>query len=418
MNKLLLALLLLVSQDTLRVSVSLVSIGVRVTDSRGRNVLGLKAADFSVLDNGVPQKIEFFSNEEQALTFGVLLDHSSSMALNAKLERAKEASQDLVRAARDGSEYFYISFDEDVRVAGGFMTERQKIESAIQQTTIGGGTALYDAVVQAIALCKKARLPKQALVIVSDGADQHSRYELQEVLDVVRESEVQIYTIGYYDPAEEAQYRKYGKRICCLIDGRKIDNPRFVLNELARESGGVAFFPKNDAELAKAVEEITSDIRAQYTLAFYPQSDDRAYHQLSVRLSGGPYTVRARPGYGNGEILRPSTDRGDSQAFESKVDRRNGRMFYHDDFSDRSAGWPNRATAKYVKGGYQLSGKNVVAMNGPVFRDFRATVTVKVTGNIGEASSSGRWGRTISFLPPSPATTYCLAHFEHSESMR
>lgn len=380
MNKVLLALLLLVSQDTLRVNVSLVSIGVRVTDSRGRNVLGLKAADFSVLDNGVPQKIQFFSSEEQAITFGILLDHSSSMDLNNKLERAKEAAQDLVRATRDGSEYLYIPFDENARVAGDFLTDRQKIESAIRQTTIGGGTALYDALVQAIGLCKKARLPRHALVIISDGADQHSRYELQEVLDIVRESEVQVYTIGYFDPAEEEQYNTPDKTIQ-LINGREIDNPRLVLDELARESGGVAFFPKTDAQLANAVGEISSDIRAQYTLGFYPQSVEAGgYHQLSVTVGGGRYTVRARPGYGNGELPPPSARRDGSQAFESKVDHRDGRTFYNDDFSDRSSGWPNRATAKYVKGGYQLSGTNVLATNGPVFRDFRASVTVTITG--------------------------------------
>jgi Ca-activated chloride channel family protein len=381
-SRVLIGLLLLVSQDTLQIKVSLVSVGVRVTDSRGRNVVGLKTEDFSVFDNRTPQKIEFFASEEQAITLGILLDHSSSMAFNAKLERAKESARDLVRATRDGSEYFYIPFDEEVRVAEDFTTDRQKIESAIQLTSLGGGTALYDAVVQGVALSKKARLPRQALVIISDGADQHSQYNLQEILSIVRESEVQVYTIGYFDPAEEAQYKTRDKTIT-LIDGREIDNPQLVLNDLARESGGVAFFPKTDAELAKAVEEITRDIRAQYTLAFYPQSDDGGYHQLRVTVRGGRYTVRARPGYGNGDIPVPSPRRDNLQAFESKVERRNGRMFYHDDFSDRSSGWPNRVTAKYVRGGYQLSGNNVVATNGPVFRDFRASATVSLTAKTG-----------------------------------
>ena len=146
MNRILLGLLLLLSQDTLQVKVSVVSVGVRVTDSRGRDVVGLKAADFLLFDNQKPQWIQFFSSEEQAITLGILLDHSSSMAFNSKFERAKEAAQQLVRAARDGSEYFYIPFDEKVRVAEDFTTDRQKIESAIQQTSLGGGTALYDAV--------------------------------------------------------------------------------------------------------------------------------------------------------------------------------------------------------------------------------------------------------------------------------
>src|SRR5262249_34090605 len=127
MSRLLLGLLLLISQDTLRVKVSLVSVGVRVTDSRDRSVLGLKAGDFSVFDGGVPQKIEFFSSEKQPVTMGILLDHSSSMAANAKLDRAKEAARDLVHAAREGSEYFYITFDENVRLAADFTSDPEKI---------------------------------------------------------------------------------------------------------------------------------------------------------------------------------------------------------------------------------------------------------------------------------------------------
>src|SRR5579863_1036858 len=113
MYRLLIVLLLLVPQDTLQVKVSLVNVGVRVTDSKGRNITGLKAQDFTVFDDGTAQKIEFFSSEEQPVTMGILLDHSFSMAANAKLDRAKEAAQALVRATRTGSEYFYVQFDEN-----------------------------------------------------------------------------------------------------------------------------------------------------------------------------------------------------------------------------------------------------------------------------------------------------------------
>src|SRR6185369_16130492 len=103
-------------QDTLQVKVNLVTVGVRVTDSRGRDVRGLKAEDFSIFDDDVAQKIEFFSDTEQPITFGVLVDHSDSMQYNAKIDRAKEAAQALVRSARRGSEFFYIAFDDSVKV--------------------------------------------------------------------------------------------------------------------------------------------------------------------------------------------------------------------------------------------------------------------------------------------------------------
>src|SRR5215831_20457656 len=146
MNRLLIGLLLLIPQDTLQVKVSLVTVGVRVTDSRGRNVAGLKAEDFSVFDDGVAQKIEFFSNEEQPITLGILLDHSFSMSYNAKLDRAKEAAVALVRSARDGSEYFYLPFDDHVKLQADLTSDPHQVETAIAATTLGGGTALYDAV--------------------------------------------------------------------------------------------------------------------------------------------------------------------------------------------------------------------------------------------------------------------------------
>jgi Ca-activated chloride channel family protein len=299
MARLLIALLFVIAQDTLRVQVALVTVGVRVTDSRGRDVGGLKAEHFSVFDEGVQQKIEFFSNEEQPITLGILFDHSDSMKDHAKLERAKEAALTLVRSARAGSEFFYIAFDDRVKVAENFTTDRQRIETAIQQTELGGGTSLYDAVVEGVALARRAHLGRQALAIISDGTDQHSRRRLADVLKVVQESQVQAFAIGYFSGKEEDLFRRAGSRIE-LIDGSFVDNPRIVLQKLARESGAAVFFPRTDRELTRAVEEITADLRTQYTLAFYPQSQDPEprYRQLRVTVRGGRYDVRARPGYG------------------------------------------------------------------------------------------------------------------------
>jgi Ca-activated chloride channel family protein len=384
MPRLLIALLILVPQETLRVKVSLVTVGVRVTDSRGHNVLGLKAQDFAIFDDGVPQKIEFFSAEEQPITLGILLDRSFSMSYNSKLARAKEAARTVIRATHDGSEYFYFAFDDQVKLAADFTTDRERVESAIQQTALGGGTSLYDAIVEGLALCSRAQLPRQALIIISDGADQHSRHELQETMRILRESEMQIYTIGYFAPEEDKLLRSSGARVT-LAGGRTIDNPREVLEKIARESGAESFFPRSDAELTKAVEEITNDLRTQYTLSFYPQPEERetSYHQLRVTVRGGRYNVRARPGYGTLDLQPAVVRRSDSRAFESKVERRNGRTFYRDDFANPNSGWPDRLTAKYSSEGYRLSGENVVAVNGPVFRNFRASVSLAVEGGAG-----------------------------------
>src|SRR5262245_3828651 len=143
MPRLLIALFLLIPQETLRVKVSLVTVGVRVTESNGRSVLGLTAKDFTIFDDGIRQNIEFFSSEEQPMTLGIVLDRSSSMSYKAKFDRAKEAALSLVRSMHDGSEYFYFAFDDQVKLAADFTTDRQRIQSAVEQTIIGNGTSLY-----------------------------------------------------------------------------------------------------------------------------------------------------------------------------------------------------------------------------------------------------------------------------------
>ena len=297
MNRLLIILLLVGAQDTLRVKVSLVTVGVRVTDWIGRDVRGLKTESFSVFDDEVPQRIEFFSNEEQPITLGILLDRSFSMSYNAKLDRAKDAARALAGAARDGSQYFYIAFDDNVKLSADLTDDRHQVETAIDQTTLGGGTALYDAVLKGLAISAQAARPRQVLIIISDGADQHSTHLLGEVIRAVREAELQVFTIGYFSAQEEASVRRSGDKLT-LTDGTVVDNPQYVLKKLASESGAESFFPRSDKELSEAVEKITKDLRTQYTIGFYPSSDDdNHYHQLRVAVRGGRYKVRARPGY-------------------------------------------------------------------------------------------------------------------------
>ena len=297
MNRFLIILLLVGAQDTLRVKVSLVTVGVRVTDWIGRDARGLKMENFSVFDDEVAQKIEFFSNEEQPITLGILLDRSFSMSYNAKLDRAKDAARALVGAAHEGSQYFYIAFDDNVKLSADLTDDRHQVETAIDQTTLGGGTALYDAVLKGLAISAQAARPRQVLIIISDGADQHSTHLLGEVIRAVREAELQVFTIGYFSPQEEAFVRRSGDKLT-LADGTVVDNPQYVLKKLASESGAESFFPRSDKELSEAVEKITKDLRTQYTLGFYPSSDDdKHYHQLRVAVRGGRYKVRARPGY-------------------------------------------------------------------------------------------------------------------------
>jgi len=285
-------------QQTIRVDVSLVTVGVRVTDSSGREVRGLKGSDFTVFEDGEEQTIAFFSSEPQPMTLGILMDSSSSMESNRKIDRAKEAARALVDGAMAGSEFFYIDFDERVRVGAEFTSDRRLVGSAIDETKADGGTRLYDALLGGISLAPQAQLPRQALVVISDGADQHSRHRLEEVVNAVRKSEIQVFTIGYFSPEEDRLFQTPGAKLY-LSNGLDVDNPRLALERISRESGGESFFPKSDRELARAVAAIDEDLKTQYTLSFYPKASDRSgYHRLRVVVRAGAYNARARPGYG------------------------------------------------------------------------------------------------------------------------
>jgi VWFA-related protein len=136
------------------------------------------------------------------------------------------------------------------------------------------------------------------LVVITDGADQHSYQSLDTVIGKVQGSQVQLYAIGYFSPLERNLFQDT-RRAVYRVDGTAIDNPLVVFRRLAQESGAEAFFPRTDGELRRAVEQIASDLRRQYTLAFYPPDDIRPgeYRRLEVRLPRPELRVRARPGY-------------------------------------------------------------------------------------------------------------------------
>jgi hypothetical protein len=285
----------------------------------------------------------------------------------------------MVQASVEGSEFFYIDFDERVRVIAPFTSDKNQLESAIAQTLADGGTSLYDALIDGIELAGESRLARQALVVISDGADQHSSHQLQELIEIVRESNLQVYTIGYF-ANEEARLMRGSNQKISLINGEEVDNPRLALERIAEESGAASFFPRSDEELQKAVKAIVDDMRTQYTVSFYPKSltRDEGYHTLRVTLQGGTYTVRTRPGYGTRDFGPGNTRQGDPVAFERNLETRQGRLFYSDNFQDPASGWPHRGTAQYSTEGYRLVGENVVVTNGPIFRDFRASVTLSI----------------------------------------
>lgn len=284
---------------TLRVEVSVVTVGVRVTDSKGREVPNLRAADFALYEDGVVQQIAFFSSEEQPISLGILLDRSDSMGFGAKFDRAKAAAQLIADATRRGSEYLYIPFDAHWKTDAQFTEQREKIEQEITETRLGGGTSLYDAILAALERSKGAKHGRQAIIVITDGADQHSSHTLDDVIRGAQESQVQLYAIGYFSKSEEETFRRSGPRVM-LSSYTLMDNPMIVFKRLARESGAEAFFPRSNKELQSAAERISRDLRTQYTLAYYPSNTarDGRYRRIKVSLrSRTGLKVRAREGY-------------------------------------------------------------------------------------------------------------------------
>jgi Ca-activated chloride channel family protein len=192
----------------------------------------------------------------------------------------------------------FLPFDVHLPEDHEFTADRERIESLIVSTEPGQGTALYDAIVETLRRCADAPLPLQALVLITDGTDQHSTHSLNEVILNVQQSQAQVYMIGYFSRFEDQLFRSSGETIR-RIDGRAIDNPRMVFRRLARESGADAYFPKSDKDLRRAIEEISEDLRQQYTLAFYPPRNAPAgsYRRLQVKVKRPGVTVHARPGY-------------------------------------------------------------------------------------------------------------------------
>jgi VWFA-related protein len=260
-------------------------------------VTGLKKEDFKLSLNGVPRDIAFFSSEPQPIALGIVLDNSFSMSYDNKLDRAKEAAITLVHAVPDGSEYFYETFDDEVRLVHYTTPDRNAIDSAISETALGRGTSLFDAVIQGIDLSRRTMRYRQVLVVISDGADTHSKQKLTDLMKAARESEVQIYTIGYFNPEEDQLFRTNGAEI--KMTARTVHNPRVVLTELSQQSGGRAFFPKTDAAMTTAVEAIVQDIRSQYSIEFYKQpTDNDTYQELRLVIPGHRGPIRTRLGFG------------------------------------------------------------------------------------------------------------------------
>jgi Ca-activated chloride channel family protein len=380
-------------QQTLRVDVNLVTVGVYVTDRKNRVISGLTAADFSIYEDDKVQNSSFFSAAEQPISLALLVDRNDRMGTTGKFDEAKKAVLALVDGSHPDTEITYLPYDHEAVPMVGPLTDRARIKTAIATSkSERAGTSLYDPIIQALGHLEKANLPRQVLVVISERADQHSRHNLEELIQAVQGSLAQIYLIGYFDSEEDQVYQSSGKTVR-LLTGKEVDNPRYVFRRLAEESGAECFFVSSSADLSQAVETISQELKQQYTLAYHSSKKDNSYHRIQVGVKGKGLKVRARHGFRILEsqegspvsVAGPVTRRDlsgstqpDENRYQSKLEWKGGKVIYREDFADSASGWPHSRASFYRDGEYHLVEADARAANGPWLKDFDASITLEL----------------------------------------
>ncbi len=260
--------------------VETVVVRVTVTDPLNRYVVGLEKDHFKLFENKVEQSLTHFSNDKSALSVGIILDISGSMGDNML-----SARNSVVRFLEQGDtqdEYFLIGFNHQTELLADFTARSENIQNEISVTGASGRTALYDALYLGLEKMRDAKHDKKALIIITDGEDNSSRYTFSEVKEFAKESDAQIYVIG------EKGDIGYG---------------RGIITEVVRLSGGRAFFPNSFKQLDYYCDLIHTELRNQYVLGYSSsdKSNDGKWRKIKVRLEppeGLPkLSVRAKEGY-------------------------------------------------------------------------------------------------------------------------
>lgn len=273
--------------EPVMITTDLVSVKVSVTDSYGRAVTGLDRSVFRIFDDKVPQTISFFSDDDAPATIAVVFDTSGSMN-GGKIARAKEALAHFIQTSHDRDEYFLIDFDSQARLLLDRTRDGDVLSKKLTYVQPHGNTALYDAVYLGIEKVMRGAHRKRAILLISDGEDNHSRYNFNELRLRLRESDATIYAVGV---VENYLPRKGGL------------NGRATLEELASLSGGKAFFPGSASDMFEAFEQIGLELRNLYSIGYRPSHfvTNGNWHRLKIKVEPQPgcprLFLRSREGY-------------------------------------------------------------------------------------------------------------------------
>ena len=275
-------------ENPIKVKTDLVTLTLTVTDLYGRLVSGLPKNAFTIIDNNQEQEITYFSDIDAPISIGIVFDVSGSMS-REKIAKSRRALEKFINTSHPSDEYSLISFNDRAKL---LLDRTRDGESLLQKLTLietKGNTALYDAVYLGVERVTRGTRQKKALLVISDGQDNSSRYNFKEVRRTMKESDVVIYGVGILGGSDMGS-----------MEGMQ---GQAFLDELASVTGGKSFYPQTDVELDEIFERIALELRHQYSIGYTPKdfTPDGKWHKVKTKVKpprGLPrLTVRSREGY-------------------------------------------------------------------------------------------------------------------------
>ena len=272
---------------TLKTETDMTLVNVTVTDPYGRLVTGLEQNNFRVFEDGLEQEVVRFSSEDVPISIGVIFDMSGSMS--DKIEKSRLAAVQFFKTANPQDEFFLINFNDRAQLVSPFTDSVDELQNRLMYTSAHGMTALLDGVYLGLSQMKGAHNAKKALLIISDGGDNHSRYSETDIRKYVQEADVQIYAIGLYE--SDGGYTP-----------EEIAGPG-LLNDTTQMTGGRTFVVHSLTDLPDIATKISMELRNQYVVGYRPSNTarDGKWRKIKVKLRPPrglpPLTVYARSGY-------------------------------------------------------------------------------------------------------------------------
>ena len=272
--------------QTISVDVDLVLVNAAISDSKGRMVTGLQQENFRIWEDKVEQKVEYVSSEDTPMSIGLIFDATGSMA--DKISTARDAATSFLRVGNPDDEYFLVTFSQRATLVEPFITDISRLQNHMLFTPAKGLTPLFDAVYLGLETMKRAKYKRKALLLITDGEDNHSRYSFADIKEFVKEQDVEIFVIGIVNPSGE------------LAPGQ---SGRATIEDLAQISDGEAFFSESVDQLEDICNKIGLELRNQYVLGYRSTNTAKDGRWRKVRLKINPpkgissLSVHAKNGY-------------------------------------------------------------------------------------------------------------------------